>query len=222
MKLTYKIDWVKAYKAYKKIRKLRKDPINTIFVFELLHATNPPSLKWAYSKLLETESGGAIAYSSEEVSDYYSTLSNRPEGSVGKECHNLFPNQEILLKISRRKSKNNQWIEAKHPYNWLARRYRDTHDAWHTLTGYPPNDVGEMCLAMFSFVQTRSIGWFLISFALLLKYGMAPDKIKLVWEAYNMGKRAKFLLAENYNDLFDENLIEARKRLNIYAHLTTY
>lgn len=212
MTLNYKIDYLKAYKAFKK---LRKNPVNTIFVFEILYALNPPSLRWTTSKMMETESGGSVAYSSEEVSEYFSTLGDRPEGSVGKECHNLFPNQEILLRISRRKAKNNQWIEAKHPYNWMARRYRDTHDTWHTLTGYPADDIGEMCLAMFSFAQTRSLGWLAVSIAILLKYGINKKNLSLIKQAYVRGKNAKFLLAENYDMLLDEDLTAARTRLGL-------
>ena len=213
MSLEYKIDYLRAYKAFKK---LRKNVSNTIFIFEMLHALNPPSLRWSFKKLLETESGGEVAYNAEEVSDYFSTLSERPEGSVGKECHKLFPNQETLLKISRRKTRNNSWIEAKHPYNWMARRYRDTHDTWHTLTGYPANEIGEMCLAIFSFAQTRSLGWLMVCLLVMIKYGIyKPEIISMVRHAYLRGKNAKFLLAENYNDLFSENLESARKRLNI-------
>jgi ubiquinone biosynthesis protein COQ4 len=213
MSLEYKIDYLRAYKAFKK---LRKNVSNTIFIFEILHALNPPSLRWSLKKLLETESGGEVAYNSEEVSDYFSTLSERPEGSVGKECYKLFPNQEILLKISRRKSSNSKWIEAKHPYNWMARRYRDTHDTWHTLTSYPTTEIGEMCLAAFSFAQTKSLGWMMICLLVMIKYGIFnPEIISMVRLAYLRGKNAKFLLSENYDDLFSEDLETARKRLNI-------
>lgn len=218
MKLKYKIDYVAAYKTFKK---LRKHPENTIFVLQFLLTTNAPSLKWTYSKLLESDSGGKVAYNSEEVSDYFETLSERPEGSVGKECYKLFPNQYFLLKLSRRKSKNSDWINAKHPLNWMARRYRDTHDTWHTLTGHPNNGMGEMGVAMFSFAQTRSIGWLMIGLALLLKFGINRKNLKLVFDSYRTGKRAKFLLAENYDELLNENLESARKRLNINALSTS-
>lgn len=211
MRLQYKIDLKLAIKL---VRKLIQKPHNTIFLFQLLHATNAPSLKWAYQKLLETEQGGEVAYSSEEVYEYFPTLANRPEGSVGKKCHDMFPNQELLIKISKRKS-NDQWIEAKHPYNWMARRYRDTHDTWHVLTGYDTQILGEMCLAMFSFAQTKSLGWLLISFIGFAHRGMKLSDISLIRQAYLRGKNAKFLLAENYDKLFDEDLIAARARLGL-------
>lgn len=209
--MDHKIDYRTAYKVAKK---LLKNPENTIFIFQFLHATNPPSLIWSYNKLISTDHGGEIAYHSEEVSDYFDTLADRPEKSVGKECYSLFPNQQILLKISRRKS-NDKWIEAKHPYSWMSRRYRDTHDTWHTLTGYKPKIVGEMCLAMFSYTQTKSLGWLLIALIVFLFRGMKLSDIKLLREAYINGKNAKFLLAENYNKLLNENLNDARVRLNI-------
>ena len=71
MKLKYKIDYVAAYKTFKK---LRKHPEKTIFVLQFLLTTNAPTLKWTYSKLLESDSGGKVAYNSEEVSDYFETL----------------------------------------------------------------------------------------------------------------------------------------------------
>lgn len=214
MHLKYKIDFLRTYEVFKK---LRKNPTNTIFVMKMLYEAQGPSLKWTYSKLLQTSFGGEIAYNLEEISSYFATLNDRPEGSVGKECYNLFPKQDILIKASRRKNKNNNWIETKHPYYWMARRYRDSHDTWHTLTGYPANPIGEMCLAMFSFAQTKSLGWFLASFALFLKYGVTKENIMLLMTAYKNGKQAKFLLAEDYDKLFSENLEDARARLNINA-----
>lgn len=214
MKLEYNIDYIRAYKAVKKL--LRENLANTIFIFELVRALNPPSLRWCYNKLLETESGAEIAYNSEEVSEYFSTLSERPEGSVGKECYKIFPDQEFLLKLSRRMNRKDNWINTKHPHIWIMRRNRDTHDSWHTLTGYPPTVIGEMCLAAFTFAQTRGLGWLMICLLVIFKYGpQNPEIISMARRAYLRGKNAKFLLAENYDDLFSEDLESARKRLNI-------
>lgn len=214
MKLEYNIDYIRAYKAIKRLMVERT--ANTIYIFELIRALNPPSLRWQFKKLLETESGAEAAYNSEEVSQYFPTLSERPEGSVGKECHKIFPNQQFLLKLSKRLNRIDNWIDAKHPHVWLVRRNRDTHDTWHTLTGYPPTVKGEMCLAAFTYAQTRGLGWLVICLIIMLNYGIyKPEIISMVRRAYLRGKNAKFLLAENYDDLFNEDLESARKRLNI-------
>lgn len=208
----YKLQPILAYRSLKHI--INKNPKKIIFVSQVVKTLSGPSLKWCYNKLLQTQSGGKIAYDREEISDYFCTLKDRPAGSVGEECIKLFPDQEFLLKISKRKS-NDDWIEAKHPYSWMARRYRDTHDTWHVLTGYPPSGLGEMCLTMFSFAQTRSLAWLTLSLTTFAAYSFRWQHIKMLIEAYCNGKNAAFLLGENYDELFSENLEEARQRLNI-------
>jgi ubiquinone biosynthesis protein Coq4 len=50
----------------------------------------------------------------------------------------------------------------------------------------------------------------------MIKYGIyKPEIISMVRRAYLRGKNAKFLLAENYDNMFSEDLESARKRLNI-------
>jgi len=88
MHLKYKIDFLQTYEVFKK---LRKNPTNTIFVMKMLYEAQGPSLVSTYSKLLQTSFGGEIAYNLEEISSYFATLNDRPEGSVGQECYKLFP-----------------------------------------------------------------------------------------------------------------------------------
>jgi ubiquinone biosynthesis protein COQ4 len=193
------------------------------FILQVVRHGSGPSLKYTYKKMLETKTGGEMAYKNEEISQYLPSLSERPEGSVGQETYNYFGrHRENVQKASRRTKINDEWVEAKHPYSWMARRYRDTHDIWHILTGYPTSTEGEMCIAMFSFAQTRSIAWLIIGVGVILailNHLRHPLKsfavFKMAYEAYRNGKRAKFLLAENYDELLSENLDSARERLNI-------
>ena len=73
---------------------------------------------------------------------------------------------------------------------------------------------------MFSYAQTRSLAWLVISlsilFTLLVRHpSEAFTRLRMVYEAYRNGKRAKFLLAEDYDKLLSENIDSARERLNI-------
>lgn len=208
----YKLHPILALRSLKHI--INHNPNKIIFVSHVVKNLSGPSLKYCYNKLLESRAGAKVAYESEEISKYFSTLDQRPEGSVGKESIKVFPNQDFLIKISKRKN-HDQWIEAPHPYSWMARRYRDTHDAWHILTGYPPTGLGEMCLTMFSFAQTRSLAWLALSLTTFWAYPLRLQIIKMLIEAYQRGKAAKFLLAENYDELFSEDLKQAQQRLNI-------
>lgn len=210
--LDYKLHPLLALKSLGHV--INKNDNKIAFVSHVVKTLSGPSLKWCYTKMLETDDGGKIAYESEEISNYFSTLKDRPEGSVGRECLKLFPDQEFLLKMSKRKN-NDKWIEAKHPYSWMARRYRDTHDCWHVLTGYPPTGLGEMCITMFSFAQTGSLAWLALSLTTFWAYPLKWQHIKMLIEAYRNGKAANFLIAEDYDRIFSENLEEARVRLNI-------
>lgn len=220
MKDEYNFDFKKLFRA---LKRATAHPDNgLIFISQVVRHGSGPSLKYTYKKMLETRLGGEMAFNNEEISNYIPTLCDRPEGSVGRVCYEKFQEEQMyVVKISRRKT-NDKWIEAKHPYSWMARRYRDTHDIWHVLTGYPASFDGEMCITLFSFAQTRSISWLIIGLTILFAIGrpiglrnVTLEKIKMAYEAYRIGKKCNFLLAEDYDKLLSENLQDARKRLNI-------
>lgn len=200
--------------VYKVSRKLLKNPENLRFVLYLLYLTNSPSLRKMMSKLLDTKEGGKLIYEREEIFKYFSTLSSRPTDSVGRKTYEVFPDRQKEL-IDTSTQSHILWIDSEHPYTWLARRYRDVHDVWHVLAGYEPDLTGEMCLGMFSYTQTKAIGLFLFCILIVINRGMQISDIKLLLEAYRIGKNTKFLLAENYDTLLSENLEEARIRLGI-------
>jgi ubiquinone biosynthesis protein COQ4 len=221
MKDEYGFNFKKLFRALKKATAHPENGL--IFIAQVVRHGSGPSLKYTYKKMLETRTGGEMAFNNEEISTYIPTLCDRPEGSVGRACYEKFKEkQTYMLKISRRKTKDKVSIEAKHPYSWMARRYRDTHDIWHVLTGYPTSFDGEMCITLFSFAQTRAISWLIIGLTIFFAIGrpigirnVTIEKIKMAYEAYRNGKKAKFLLAEDYDKLLSENLQDARERLNI-------
>ena len=114
-------------------------------------------------------------------------------------------------------------IDNEHPYAWYGRRLRDVHDLWHILTGYNRDAMGEACLASFSSVQMRSLGFGFIAVGAAFKLRSILPKqpvFRSVWEAYNLGKRARWLPGEDYLQLLAEPLEKARLRLNISRPLT--
>ena len=223
MKDEYRLDLKRLFKA---LKHTLYHPTNAlIFLSQIVRHGSGPSLKYTYKKMLESRIGGKMAFNNEEIMNYIPALRDRPEGSVGRRSYEIFKEEQLkVIKISRRQA-NEKWIEAEHPYSWMARRYRDTHDFWHVLTGYPTTIDGEMCLAMFSFAQTRSLSWLIIGLTILFDLGrpfkerdLTLTRLKMAYEAYKNGKRAEFLLAEDYDKLLSENLEDARDRLNVRKH----
>lgn len=220
MKDDYRLDLKRLFRA---LKHTLYHPTNAlIFLSQIVRHGSGPSLKYTYKKMLETRVGGQMAFKSEEILHYIPELKDRPAGSVGRISYEKFKQAQLkVVKISRRQA-NDKWIDAEHPYSWMARRYRDTHDFWHVLTGYPTTIDGEMCLAMFSFAQTRSLSWLVIGLTILFDLGrpfrerdFTLTRLRMAYEAYKNGKKAKFLLAENYDKLLSENLQDARERLNV-------
>ncbi|HMP63351.1 MAG TPA: Coq4 family protein [Phenylobacterium sp.] len=107
-------------------------------------------------------------------------------------------------------------VEQQHPYAWFGRRTRDVHDIWHVLTGYHRDGLGEACLVAFSYAQTRGLGWALIALgAANRSRGARHPYRKAIWQGYQRGRQAAWLLAEDYETLMAEPLEQARRRLRL-------
>lgn len=209
--MDFSVNWKDALKCCKKII---KNPADTKNIFALATAVNGPSLIKSYHKLLETKEGGEIACKLPEFTDLYPLLAECSAGSVG---HALLANQKYpldsLIRISKRGTSNS--INLKHPYIWMARRQRDTHDLHHTLTGYQMDVLGEGCVAAFTYAQTKSYQWGLIFLVGIWMFKWSPVKLAALFEAYGRGKKCSWLLGEEYGRMINENLEECINRLNI-------
>jgi ubiquinone biosynthesis protein COQ4 len=220
-----KMEPVRAYKAF---RRLVADKEDTTQVFEIMQALNGRSTWAGYQKLLSTVEGGRLAYRRLELN----TLLNDPmvldgfaPGTVGAAYRDFMRAENLsaegLAEESRKAAaRRGAPIELDHPVAWYGRRIRDTHDLWHTLTGYGRDALGELCLVAFSYAQTRSLGWAFIAVggclrALSVKGGWFA--VKAVWQAYRHGRAAAWLPGEDFERILNEPVEAARRRLKIAA-----
>src|SRR3546814_4987367 len=95
------------------------------------------------------------------------------------------------------------------------------------LTGYKADEsLGEACLVAFSYAQVGGLGWAWIAGAASLKsLKVTGNRLfsKAVWEGYRNGRKAKWLIGEDYEALMAEPIEAARRRLGIatpHAYLT--
>ena len=213
-----KLDWVHALKS---LRRLLNDKEDTGQVFEIMRALNGDSTAKCYHRLLATQQGGRIAYERPEFAHRLmddAWLDSLPEGSVGAAYRNFIRTEQIsaegLIEISRQ---NAVQVDEPHPYAWMGRRTRDVHDIWHILSGYHRDGLGEACLVAFSYAQTKGLGWALIGAgaAWRLRASKRYPYVSAIWQGYQRGKAAKWLLGEDYERLLAEPLDAARRRLNI-------
>ncbi|WP_312145179.1 Coq4 family protein [Brevundimonas sp.] len=210
-------------RALRAMRRLVADKDDTEQVFEIMNALSGRSPDWGYSRLLQTPEGGVQAYSRPELADRLQDrawLEQFERGTVGAAYRDFIDAQNFSaygLADESRKIADSE-IEAAHPRAWFARRMRDVHDIWHVLTGYEADALGEACLVAFSLPQTRSAGFGLIASAIALQFMRARTGYpcaRAVFQAWRDGRRAAWLPGEDYERLFAEPLVVARRRLNI-------
>lgn len=206
--------------ALKALGRLLNDKEDTGQVFEIMRALNGGATRDAYMRLIETPRGGRLAYERVELAAKLmddAWLDSFAPGSVGAAYRDFIRSEQLsaegLAEISRQKEGE---IDVRHPYAWMGRRTRDVHDIWHILSGYHRDGLGEACLVAFSYAQTKGLGWALIGLgaALRSRKGDYPYA-KAIWQGYQRGKSAGWLLGEDYERLLAEPLESARKRLNI-------
>ena len=207
--------------ALKALRRLLTDKEDTGQVFEIMGALNGDSTTKSYRRLLDTPSGGRLAYERVELADAADgrrLAGQLRAGTVGAAYRDFVRSENIsaegLAAISRQRQSK---VEQAHPHAWFGRRTRDIHDIWHVLSGYHRDGLGEACLVAFSYAQTRSLGWALIAVgaALRPRHGAKHPYVRAIWQGYQRGKAANWLAGEDYEQLMGEPLDAARRRLNI-------
>jgi ubiquinone biosynthesis protein COQ4 len=212
-------DWRTATDA---IRKLLANGEDTTQVFRIMRALNVGNASMNYARLLGTEAGGRIAFDQVEVAQRLcdpAFVARFAPGTVGA-AYRDWLNQtgysaDGLAEISR----VNALQDMAHPYAWMGRRIRDSHDIWHVLTGYRADEtLGEACLVAFSFAQVGGLGWAFIATAAALKsIRVTGNRLfaRAVWEGYRHGRAARWISGEDYLTLLEEPLEAARARLGI-------
>jgi ubiquinone biosynthesis protein COQ4 len=206
--------------ALKALRRLLSDKEDTGQVFEIMAALNGNATLRNYRRLLTTPNGGRIAYERVELAERLmddAWLNSFAPGTVGAAYREFVRSENLsadgLVEVSRNRM---SLLEQRHPHAWFGRRNRDAHDLWHILSGYHRDGLGETCLVAFSYAQLRSLGWALIAVgAALRSRGSAQPYVRAIWQGYQRGKAAKWLPGEDYEQLMNEPLDAARRRLNI-------
>ena len=215
--MSTKLDWGQAWRS---LQRLLNDKEDTYAVFEIMRALNGASTAKGYHRLIVTPQGGRIAFERAEFAAKLmddAWLDSLPEGSVGAAYRTFIRTEQLsadgLAEISRDSGKD---IDEPHPYAWFGRRTRDVHDIWHILSGYHRDALGEACLVAFSYAQTKGLGWALIAAGAASRARKSTyPMVKAIWQGYQRGKAAHWLLGEDYERLMSEPLEAARRRLNI-------
>lgn len=208
--------------AFKSIRKLLADSNDTEQVFRIMRALNGPSMPRNFSRLLSTPDGRRMVYQRIELAERLADpdyVSRFAPGTVGAAYREFLAKTGYSADGLAEISNLNQEPIVEDAYMWFGRRTRDIHDIWHVLTGYRADEsLGEAALVAFSYAQTGGKGWAFIAVAASMKSLRVSRSLgfaRAVLEGYRLGRRAAWLLGEDYEKLLHEPIEAARLRLGI-------
>jgi ubiquinone biosynthesis protein COQ4 len=104
---------------------------------------------------------------------------------------------------------------------YFLQRGRETHDVWHTVTGFPPDVPGELGLQAFQLAQLHvPVSKVLLGLG-VLRTTFFPDALEPVFDAvvrgWQMGKTAPLFIGQRWEDGWDRPLQQWRKDLRLAA-----
>jgi ubiquinone biosynthesis protein COQ4 len=197
---------------------LMRDPDDLPQVFRLIDSmsgTAPHRLLFGFRR---SEAGRRLL---EHRPDILPALADRaalrslPAGSVGRAYLDFVTSEGISPQGIRDASHEaNATRYGAHELEYLRTRMRDTHDLWHTVTGYRGDVLGELALLAFTLGQHWNSAIALIVVAGLVK-GFGYGKNSLVVEGFRRGRAASWLPAQEWESLLAQPLDDVRARLGL-------
>lgn len=211
--------------ALRALAKLVRNPEDTAQVFVIMRALSGDAIQKGCARFARTDAGARLL---KEPHDLVPVLSDRnrlaslPDGSVGRAYVDLVEragiNAQELVDVSEEVA--SEYAELSAEQVVYARRLRDAHDLWHTVTGYGTDTFGEVCIVAFSYAQTRNLGFAAIAFVGALKIARETGDARVLraaWQAYRDGRRAAWLPAVVWEEHLREPIAAVRSALRIAA-----
>ena len=208
-------------RAIRALGKLIRDPEQTAEVFVIMRSLSGDALERGAARFEKTPVGKALLASSRDIVPVLSdraALAQLPEGSVGRAYLALVENAGITADglVEASEETASEYATLTPEQGFYAMRLRDTHDLWHTVTGYSTDPFGEVCVVAFSYAQTRNLGFAAIATIGALKIARErkdPRVFGAVWRAYRDGRRAAWLPAVEWERLLALPLADVRRSL---------
>lgn len=113
-------------------------------------------------------------------------------------------------------------MTAESDADYVELRLSQTHDLWHIVTGFDTSPIGEIGLQAFHLSQfPYPLATMLVANSLMSSTLIAPEELPKLLEAiaqgFNMGKTAKSLFAQKWEEDWEKPLSEWRADLKVEA-----
>ncbi len=205
--------WARVATGARALGRLARDPDDTRQVFVVGLALNSERFPEFFARFAATEGGARLLKerpSIDSKSVDFAWLRALPANTLGKAYASYLDRNGLDPDLFQTPPGLPE-IPA-----FLARRLRQVHDLWHTLTGYAPDVAGEVALQGFTYAQTGMPSALLIASLGSLRWGLATrGLVAKTLDAYERGKEADFLAPVVWEDHWTEDLSEVRRRYGI-------
>ena len=207
-------------KAWRALRTLLNDADDTAQVFVIVRALTGKSVIRAYNRFSSTATGRRILDEKRVLLDTLSdrkTLRRMAPDSLARTYLEFVEGENLSADGLVNASETVGNLTENPNVALYAMRLRDSHDLWHTVTGYGRDGLGEVCLLGFTYAQTRNPGLALIAIAGGLKYARSVGwrAMSALWHGYRAGRKAAWLPAANWEHLLEQPLERVREDLRI-------
>jgi ubiquinone biosynthesis protein COQ4 len=217
--------------AARAMKALLANPDDTAQVFRIIDALSGKNGERTLARMRRSKDGQRLLRDKPNLLaklQDHEGLGALPEGSFGRAYLAFLDSEKITaagLEGASMEGRSSARFGAPADFRFLQDRLRDSHDLWHTLTGYKGDIVGEASILAFSFAQTWNPGVGFIVFMALLR-GLGNDVNKTIAGGFVRGVKAAWLPAVDFEKLLALPIETVRKRLRIdvtpdYAQLRT-
>ena len=202
------------------VRALIADPDDLPQVFTLLDALPGDTFLRMERRLATTERGRRILAARPQIVallEDRAALRRLPEGSLGRAYLDFVESEKISpAGIQEADARGGGDASLLPPtFAYLHGRMRDTHDLWHTVTGYKGDVLGETALLAFSLAQTWNPGVGLLVAVGLFKTFGAPAARAVILEGLRRGLRAAWLPEREWETMLSRPVDEVRAELRV-------
>ena len=164
-----------------------------------------------------------------ERRDLYGILCDRerllamPEGSLGRTICEWFMREGIsadgLAGASEAAADQfpDRLVDLGEEARTFGSRLLNLHDVFHVLTGYDRDMRGEIAVLAFTVAQTWNTGIAYLVWRSFTHNGWNSEPSRLIRQGLGRGLRAKWLIDEDWESLFEQPINEVREKLGISA-----
>lgn len=213
---TLRLDPLRALRA---LLALTKDPDDTSQVFAIVDAFSLHAPARIMRAFRASAAGRRLLAERPDIVPLLAdraTLRRLPDGSLGRAYLAFVEGEGITASglVAASEAGRGAVADPGSDLEYVGTRIRDTHDLWHTLTGYRGDLVGEAALLAFNIPQTWNPGIALIVLVGLLRL-RDVGATRTILDGLRRGRRARWLPAVEWERLLALPLDEVRASLNV-------